>query len=80
MNYLGIGLVLILLGSVMAALPTSPFRQVIALIDSSSPIFRYLNWFFPVSQMVAIMQAWLAVVAIYYTITIAARWIKLVGE
>lgn len=79
MDFVGIGLVLILLGSVMAALPASPFRMLINLIDVANPVFQSLCWFFPIDAMMALLQAWLSIIAVYYTIVIVARWIKLVS-
>lgn len=79
MSVLGIGLVLILLGSVMAALPASPFRMVIGMIDAGHPVFQSLCWFFPIDAMMSLLQAWLSIIVVYYTIVIVARWIKLVS-
>lgn len=66
-----------LLAVVMAFLPTSPFTSVINSI-SNIPYLNYFNWFFPVSECVAVLEAWVAVVAIYYLYSAIMRWIKII--
>lgn len=59
---------------IVSLLPKSPF----ALIDNS-PIAEYLptiNFFIPVSQIIAIGQAWLLAIGSYYLYQIVLRWIK----
>lgn len=63
--------------SILNLLPDSPFTML-----SKSPeiyrILQYLNWFIPISQMVAVVEAWLAAVAVYFIYSIVLRWIKAV--
>lgn len=66
-----------LLAVVMAFLPSSPFTTVINSFNSI-PYLKYLNWFFPVSECVAVLEAWLAVVAIYYVYQTLMRLIGLI--
>lgn len=55
-------------------LPDSPFTSFIDSFDSS--MFAPLSYVLPVHEMVAVMQAWIAAVSIYYMYTIALRWFK----
>lgn len=57
-------------------LPGSPFR---ALVDSfkNLPYMRYLNWFIPIKEMLAVVEAWIAAVAIFYIYQAILRFIKL---
>jgi len=59
---------------VLLLLPKSPF----AIIDNS-PIAEFLptiNYFVPISEMIAIGEAWLTCIAIYYIYVIALRWVR----
>lgn len=53
----------------MKAFPTSPFADTIEKF-SKLPYLGYINWFVPVSEMVAI--------GVYYIYSIIARWVKLI--
>lgn len=68
------------LGSVLSAifsiLPSSPFK----ILDNSS-ISSYLptiNYFIPVSDIIAIFDTWIFAVGGYYLYQIVLRWIKAV--
>lgn len=62
----------------IALLPNSPFRQ---FIDSfvKLPYLKYLNWFFPVTECLAVMGVWLTAVAVYYIYQAIMRYIHLIG-
>lgn len=72
------GVFLALLALVMAFLPSSPFQTVINTI-SNIPYLQYLNWFFPVSECIAVLEVWLAAIVIYYLYSAIMRWIKIIG-
>lgn len=59
-------------------LPNSPLRP---LLDgfANIPYLKYLNWFFPVTECLSVMSAWLAVVAVYYMYQAIMRYIHLIG-
>lgn len=59
-------------------LPVSPFRPYIEQF-ASLPYLGVLNWFFPIKEALAVMAAWLTVIATYYTYVVILRWIKVVG-
>lgn len=69
----GLGFVL---NSLFSVLPKSPFY----IIDNS-PIKEYLghfNYFFPIAEIINILQIWLVAVGSYYIYQIVLRWIKVV--
>lgn len=63
------------LQAVVNFLPSSPFQ---AFIDSCSniPYLRWLNWFVPVGTLIAIGQAWLTAVGLYYMYSVILRWLR----
>lgn len=66
-----LGLILKLIVSI---LPSSPFSLI-----NNSPIAEYLptlNFFIPVSEIIAISQVWLLAIGSYYLYQIVLRWIK----
>ena len=63
----------------MKAFPTSPFADTIEKF-SKLPYLGYINWFVPVSEMVAIGSAWLLAIGVYYIYSIIARWVKLIEK
>lgn len=53
-------------------LPPSPFH---AISNSSvAPYLAGVNWIFPVSEMIAILQAWVVAVLVWYLASAALRW------
>lgn len=77
LNISNIGITLILMNFVISFLPESPFNAFIANL-SNLPYLNVLNWFLPVSEMLAILQVWLFTITTYYIISMAARWIKII--
>lgn len=67
----------IVLSGILSVLPNSPF----ALIDSSS-VSEYLaslSWIIPFPQIIALLEAWVASILVYYTYSVIMRWIKIIG-
>lgn len=60
-----IGVKLLLISFVLALLPVSPFSGFSYLVEQL-PYLSFVNWFVPISEMLAVLEAWLAVVVIYY--------------
>lgn len=60
-----IGVKLLLISFVLALLPASPFTGFSYLVEQL-PYLSFVNWFVPISEMLAVLEAWLAVVIIYY--------------
>lgn len=67
-----------LLALVMAFLPSSPFELATNSI-MTIPYLNHLNWFFPVTECVTVMEVWLVAVGVYYLYSAIMRWIKIIG-
>lgn len=67
-----------LLKWVLALLPTSPFTSFINACENL-PYLGWLNWFIPVGQMIAIGEAWLVAIGLFYLYSIILRWIKAIS-
>lgn len=65
------------LNKILNLFPMDPFREPINKL-ANLPYLGYLNWFVPVSEMIAIGMLWLAAIALYYVWSVVARWIKLI--
>lgn len=61
---------------IISFLPGSPFKALVVSF-SNIPYLSYLNWFLPVTEILAVMQAWLAVVATYYVYSALMRIIRI---
>lgn len=59
-------------------LPNSPLRPFLDQFGSI-PYLKNFNWFFPVSECLSIMSAWLTVVAVYYVYQAIMRYIHLIN-
>lgn len=68
-----------MVNNILSALPTSPFQN---FIDSwvAPEYLGWLNWFIPVSQILTILTAWLASIAIFYLFSVIMRWTNLIGD
>lgn len=67
-----------LANALLELLPTSPFQAFVAKI-TDIPALGYLNYFFPISEMIAVTEAWLTAILLFYAYQLVLRWIKLVG-
>lgn len=65
-----------LINSVFGLLPQSPFSAISN--SGASSYFGTLAWFIPISSIVAISQAWLACILLYYGYSVILRWVKLI--
>lgn len=54
--------------------PPSPFT----IIEHTGfgDLIAKINYFIPVYEFVSIAEAWLVAVALYYAISVVARWVK----
>lgn len=62
--------------TIINLLPGSPFKAFGELF-TDIPYLKYLNWFLPLSEMIAVLQAWVAVIAIFYSYKAILGFIKL---
>lgn len=76
-TFTDLGVKLILLSAVLALLPMSPFSGFAFLMDNV-PYLSYANYFFPISEMLAILETWLAVVSTYYGILYIVNYVGIV--
>ena len=60
---------------VLALLPHSPFQSFIKACGDL-PALGWLNWFVPVGQIIAIGEAWLVAIGLFYLYSIILRWIR----
>lgn len=68
-----------LLHLVLSLFPVSPFAPVIREI-ADIPYLGVLNWFIPITEIVAIGTLWLTAIAMYYAWMVVARWVKVLGS
>lgn len=69
--------VILVSNTLLQFLPGSPFK---AFLDSFAaiPELGYLNYFIPVAEMIAIGEAWLLCVGIFYLYSAVMRFTKLI--
>lgn len=63
---------------VLGLLPDSPF-QAITVVSDVAPMLGSLNWIVPVGEILAILQAWVLAIGIFYIYQVILRWVKVVG-
>lgn len=86
MNALWDGMIQIvseLLGAVISLLPRSPFLNFIENFSLDSNLTLYLgwlNWFFPVRNIIVIFTAWIGAYTLFLLYSIILRWIKVIGD
>lgn len=59
---------------VVNLLPDSPFQAI-----SNSDVSEFmvgLNWIFPITEILAIMQLWTSAIMVFYIYQAILRWIK----
>lgn len=61
--------------AVIKLLPLSPFEKYIDALEEL-PYLSTLNWFVPIGGYIAILEAWLTAIAVYYLYMIVLRWVK----
>lgn len=61
----------------LSFLPDSPFQAVIESIGSI-PWLGYVNYFIPVSEMVAIGEAWLTAIVVFYAYQGIMRFVNMI--
>lgn len=74
-------LAFLLAAGVLALLPESPFTYFTETIGNVDGLVNlsYVNWFIPFGQIIAVGQAWLSCIAIYYCYEYVMRFIKLIS-
>lgn len=64
--------------AILDFLPGSPFRGFISALGSV-PYLEELNWFFPVGEVITVLEVWLVAVALFYTYSAIMRFIRVIG-
>lgn len=60
---------------VLKLLPMSPFLSFINAMEKL-PYLSWVNWFVPIGSIIAIGEAWLVSISLFYLYSIVLRWIK----
>lgn len=64
--------------SVIGFLPGSPFQRYISAI-ADVPYLDVVNWFFPIGEIIVIMQAWVFAISLYYLYSVVLRTIHVIS-
>lgn len=59
------------LNFVLQLLPDSPFQSI--TLGPVAEYIGYVNWFFPIQEILLFLSVWLAAVLIYYAYTVILR-------
>lgn len=68
-----------LIDGIVSVLPKSPFSGVIAGLEGVQEGLGWLNYFFPVGDVLTLLTAWCYAIALYYVYSVIMRWVKLTG-
>ena len=60
-----------------SALPQSPFAQPIRNLQNAYFI-GYISYFFPIRDMLTVLQYWLSAIGFYYLVKTLLRWMKVI--
>ena len=63
--------------NVASSLPLSPFAEPIARIRQAS-FLGYMSYFFPIKDILSILQYWAVAVAGFYLVKTYLRWMKVI--
>lgn len=60
-------------------LPDCPFERFLHAANSME-FLGVLNWFLPIREAVAVGEAWLVSIVVFYGVQALLRWVKVVGS
>ena len=66
------------LDKIIDALPRSPFAAASERLSLDDGLLGFIAWLVPFPEIIALLQAWVAAIMIYYAWMTIARWIKLI--
>ena len=69
----------VMANNILSLLPLSPFRSFITSFTPPSYL-GWLNWFFPVSEVLTVLTVWLTAIGLFYLYSIIMRWVKVIGD
>lgn len=69
------------INALLSIFPDSPFRASIETMQSrlGSQLLGYINYFLPVSEMLAILATWIVAISLYYVVSVILRWVKAIA-
>lgn len=74
-----IGVKILIISLVLSLLPASPFQGFSYLVNQI-PYLSFVNWFVPISEMIAVLESWLVVVSTYYSILYLVNYAGIVKQ
>lgn len=66
-----------ILAGIVFLLPKSPFQAIDALTVGND-LLSSLAWLVPFPQIIALLEAWVGAIMLYYVYMAIMRWIKLI--
>ena len=78
-NVSDFGVKVLILTIVLTLLPASPLSGFSYLVQNI-PFLSFVNWFLPISEMIVILESWLLVVGIYYSIIFLVNYAGIVKQ
>lgn len=63
--------------AILAFLPDSPFLVFVVYVKNM-PFLGLINYFLPISECLAILQAWAACIAIFYSYQLVMRLVQMI--
>lgn len=64
---------------IQGLLPRSPFQAFYNEYVINSDLLKNINWFLPVGEAIAILEAWILAVTTYYLISAILRFAKIIS-
>lgn len=61
------GVKILVIAVILTLLPASPLTGFSYLV-TNLPYLSFVNWFLPITEMIVILETWLLVVSVYYTL------------
>ena len=68
--------IVVVLNSICAIFPPSPFQAFLETDNAFTNLLAQINYFLSLYEVGAILEAWLVAVAVFYALSVVARWIK----
>ena len=66
----------VVLNAACSLFPPSPFQAFLGGGSAFADLLSQINFFLPIYEFGAILEAWLVAVGVYYAISVVARWLK----
>lgn len=63
------------LNTILFLLPDDPLMKYLEAIEDNK-FLKYLNWFIPINEFIAIGETWLAAIVIFYIYSAVLRFVN----